>query len=430
MHRCSPARLVAVCAAAGFSNTIRIPLAVYGVTTVAIALIIAQRRGVRPHAMGAGVLAFACVELLYFAGNALRFGSPFNLGYATGVTGSLVGRLTRWGLPFQKLPLSVAMKEMFATTFFLPPVSSQLIGTPESLRPYAVGERWREYYCPTFDPIVLAVWVAALGIVAWRVARHRLWRRDSSLDDERRTVIGAWALPPSIALFVYYAHAGNIVTRYFIDMYPAVAAASLCVGMAIVDAARRRAPGWIASAQLAIAGGAALYDGGWHGWAEHLSQPIDRKALLSNIAAIDARSAEMPARVPDHFRCDEPRGPPPVHTHLDSWAPDGSFRSVLVFAMPRSRCVSFTFRGGGGEWGAADDESLAGFRANGDADELIACGAPVVDGTVRRITMCEPHPPAYLLDGLRLYAIATLDAKLNPIDRLKLLRIDGIPSCP
>jgi hypothetical protein len=60
----------------------------------------------------------------------------------------------------------------------------------------------------------------------------------------------------------------------------------------------------------------------------------------------------------------------------------------------------------------------------------VSCGAPKLDGGARRATMCEPHPPPFLLDGLRLYSIASLDANLNTIDRLKLLRIDAAPSCP
>jgi hypothetical protein len=31
---------------------------------------------------------------------------------------------------------------------------------------------------------------------------------------------------------------------------------------------------------------------------------------------------------------------------------------------------------------------------------------------------------------MRLYAIASLDADLNPLDRLKLVRIDAAQSCP
>lgn len=43
--------------------------------------------------------------------------------------------------------------------------------------------------------------------------------------------------------------------------------------------------------------------------------------------------------------------------------------------------------------------------------------------------MCDPGPPPYLLDGMRLYSLATLDARLDPIDRLKLQRIDAEPAC-
>jgi hypothetical protein len=425
LHRSSSGRLVAVCAAAGLSTMIRPPLAVYGLTTVIIAMIIARRKGMRHPALLPGLFAYAAVTALYFAGNVLRFGSPVHAGFENGTSGFLVNRLARWGLPFAKVRFAVAAQEMFATLF--PQI---MRGTPPPwVRPHAVGLRWREYYAPTYDLLIFIGWLAALMIVCSRVVRRRLWRPDRDLAGEVATVVGAWALPPSIVLFVFYARIGNMVTRYASDMYPAFAAALLCVGMAIVDAVRKHAPRATAPTQLAIAGGVAVYMTGWHGWPTHLSRPIDRDAVLARIAEIDARSADMPP-VPDHFRCNESRGPPPVAGHLIGWQADCSFVSGMVFAMPYSPCVSFALGSTTGTWDAAADESLAGFRANGDFDPLLSCGAPRLDGNVRLITMCEPHRPAFLLDGLRLYSIASLDANLDAIDRLTLQRIDTAPACP
>jgi hypothetical protein len=430
LHRCTQGRLVALCAAAGFSVLIRPPLAVYGVTTTAIAVVIAQRKGMQAGALLVAVLAFAGVTGIFLAGNALRFGSPFEPGYANIIAGPLVNRLMRWGLPFAKVPFTTAAKEMFATWFLLEPVAKQIMADtpPPSVQAYAVGERWREYYSPTYDLIALAVWIAAMGIVSWRMVRGRLWRRSSPLDDEVLTVAGAWALPTALLLFVFYARISNMVTRYAADAYPAVAAAFLCVGMALVDAVRKRAARLTTLSQLAIAGAAGLYVSGWRGWATQLSQPIDRSAVLDQLAEIDVRDSEMPA-VADHFQCDDPREEPPVYSHMADWLPDCSFRSGMVFAMPHSTCVSFTFGPGDGTWGAAEEQSLAGFRANADFDALLRCRAPAVDGEKRRLTMCDPRPPAFLLDGLRLYTIASLDENLQAIDRLRLLSIDPAPLC-
>ena len=66
----------------------------------------------------------------------------------------------------------------------------------------------------------------------------------------------------------------------------------------------------------------------------------------------------------------------------------------------------------------------------GDFDALVSCGAPRGDGEARRVTMCEPHPPRFVLDGMRLYAVASLDANLRAIDRLQIARIDVTPACP
>jgi hypothetical protein len=431
LHRCTAGRLVAVCAAAAFSTMIRPPLAIYGATTVALAMIIARRRGMGRGALIAGLASCAGVTALYLSGNALRFGSPFNAGFANIVSVTLVNRLTRWGLSFTKVPFTVAAKEMGLTLFSLETIGADAMRwrPPPSLARYTVGERWREYYSQTYDWFVLAVWIAALGIVCYRVVVGRLWRRDRTLGDETVTAVGLWALPPAIALFVFYARLPNMVTRYFTDMYPAFAAASLCVGMAIVDVVRTRAPARTPSAQMAIAGAVALYMAGDRGWVMHVSHPVDRDTIVSRIARVDARSADMPD-VPQHFECGEPRGRSPMYMHLEGWGPDCSFPSGMVFAMRHSPCVSFTLSPGSGSWGAGENESLAGFRATGDFDALVRCGPPALDGDVRRVTMCDPGPPPFLLDGMRLYAIASLDADLNPLDRLKLVRIDAAQSCP
>ncbi len=198
--------------------------------------------------------------------------------------------------------------------------------------------------------------------------------------------------------------------------------------MAVVDAVRKRAPHLVPSAQLALAGCVALYMAGSPPWAVHLSHPVDRKAIEAQLADIDGRTQRMPS-VPDHFKCGEPRGPEPVHTHLEDWHGDCSFSSGMVFAMPRSPCLSFTFRPAGAAWTAADEQSLKAMRVNADSDPMVACGLPTPEGDSRRLTMCESKPPRFLLDGMRLYAIASLDDKLVPLDRLKLMRIDSTPAC-
>ena len=430
LGQCTARRLFVVCVAAAFSLLIRPPLAVYGATTVVIALVIARREGIRLGGIAASLAGYAAVSSSYFILTYLRFGSPFVAGFENCLSGSFVNRLNRWGLPFAKVPLTKAAKEMFATLFLLDPVPSETMIPPPAVQPYVVGERWREYYAPTFDRFVFALWVTALVFVCWRIFRRRLWRRDRDLRGEVATVIGAWSLAPAIVLFVFYARIGNMVTRYAADLYPAFAAASVCVGMAIVDIVRSRTPRNVASAQLAIACVVALYMATWEGWPVHGSPPIDRKEVAARIAFIDAHSREPMPAVPDHFKCGEPRGRPPVTAHLEDWHGDCSFSSGMVFAMPHSPCVSFTFHPNGAVWSNADEQSLAGFRANADFDAMVRCGNPAVDGAVRRVTMCEPRTPRFLLGGLRLYGIATLDSTLEANDRLKLTAIDSATSCP
>ena len=193
----------------------RAPLVAYGVTTAALALLVAHRAGLPRRAFALGIATGVLVTALYLVSNFVRFGAPFDAGYANILSSPVVNRLTRWGLDFAATPFGAAAKELFATLFLLRPGDSCIIATspasiPASVARYAVGERWREYYSPTFDLWVFAAWVAAFGVVAWRIARRRLWRRDRDLATEVTTVVGLWALPPSVVLFVFYARVGEL----------------------------------------------------------------------------------------------------------------------------------------------------------------------------------------------------------------------------
>jgi hypothetical protein len=435
LERATTPRFVLVCGAAGFSIFIRAPLAAYGLTTLALATVIALRGGVPRRGLVAGVATGVFVTGLYLVANFVRFGSPFDAGYANIVSMAFVNHLTRWGVSFAATPLPMAAKELFATLFLLDPVASPIItvvpaSVPAPVAPYAVGQRWREYSSPTFDLWIFGAWVAAFALVAWRVVSRRLWRRDRDLGDQVSTVVGLWALPPSIALFVFYARVGNFATRYVVDLYPAYAAAVICMGMAVVDEVRKRAPRGVAAARLTIAVVGWIYLSGGDGWPHRREGPVNRDALDAQLAAIDALSRDQP--IPSaHIGCGDPRGPEPVYGHFAGWLDDCSAPSGMVFALPRSPCLTFAFQPGRrGRWGAAEDESLAGFRANGDFDALVSCGPATGEGETRSITMCEPHSPRFLLDGMRLYAVAWLDANRRAIDRLKLMRIDPAPTCP
>jgi hypothetical protein len=434
LERATTRRLTAVCTAAAFVTFIRPPLAAYGFTTAVLAAALAHRRGLRLRGIVASVSAGLAVTALYFAANVARFGWPLEAGYANIDSGPFVNRLTRWGLEFAGVPFASAARELFATLFRLDPVSAPLIATtaaavPAAIAPYAVGERWREYYSPTYDLWVLGAWLVAFGVVLSRVIRRRLWRRDRDLGREVTTIVGLWALPPSLALFVLYAKVGNLVTRYLVDMYPAFAAVMLCAAMAVVDVVRERGPKRVWAAQLGLAVLAVIYDSARPGWPHQINRPVDRAAVEARLEGIDARSREQP--IPsDHVAATDPRGVDPVYHHFAEWKRDGTFQSGMVFAMPRHPCLEFTFAPRGAGWTASDEASLAGFRANADFDALVRCDAPKTDGATRTVTLCEPHPPRFLVDGMRLYAIASLDAELRPIDGLKLERVDGVDACP
>jgi hypothetical protein len=201
--------------------------------------------------------------------------------------------------------------------------------------------------------------------------------------------------------------------------------------MVLVDAVRKRAPRMVVVVQLAIAAVACCYIGDGGGWWLWLRRPPeDRKTFEARLAALDAESQDQPIP-PAHIQCGDPREPAPAYGHLLYWNADCTFRSGTLFAFPLTPCVTFTFAPGGQNgWSLADDEALAGFRAHADFDALVACGKPSGAGETRSLTMCEPHAPQFVLDGMRLYVIASLDSNLRPMDVLKLTRIDAAPACP
>ena len=429
LEKATATRMVVLCASAAFAVFIRPPLAAYGLTTVVLAFIVAHRGGLRGRRLLAGPLAGVVVVALYFASNKLRFGSAFDAGYANLNSGQFVDRLVRWGVDFYKVPFATQAKELYATLFRLEPFSGQnMMGTPPpAIARYATGERWREYYSPTYDSWVFAAWMISIVVVLWRLVRGRLWRGDSDLRGEVATIAGAWSLPPSIVLFVFYARVGNMVTRYIVDLYPAFVGALMCVAMAAVDEVRRRARDSTGAAQLAIASLAALYLAGWRGWTHNLSHPVDAKALDARLAEMDAHVLAPPL-VPGHIRCGDWRGPDPVRAQFMGWERDCSLHSAMLFAFPYSPCISFTFGPTGKTWGPAEEKSLASFRAHADFDALRTCSTQA-DQETRRLTMCEPREPPFLLDGLRLYAVASLDDNFDTVDHMKLMSIDAVPSC-
>ena len=121
-----------------------------------------------------------------------------------------------------------------------------------------------------------------------------------------------------------------------------------------------------------------------------------------------------------------------MYSHFAGWNSDCAAPSGMLFAFPRSRCVTFTFAPSGKDgWSPADEESLAGFRARADFDELAACPTPKP-----RRREAEHHDVRAKAPALRprrdapLYAVAWLDARNHRIDRLKLMRVDAAAACP
>jgi hypothetical protein len=211
-------------------------------------------------------------------------------------------------------------------------------------------------------------------------------------------------------------------------MVPAVAAAFLCVGIAAIGAARSHAQRTALVAQPLIAVALVIYSATqWRGWPEHLSDPIDRATLVERIAELDAASVVTP-HVPSHYEPSEYREHGPIRSQLQEWRGDGLFAPGMAFAMPWTPCVAFTFLPAPPPY-EQDGDPTKGFRVTADADSMLRCGNVRASGSARTVTMCEPHPPRHLLDGLRLYSVAVLNDDLTP-RWPRLIRIDAVPACP
>src|SRR5262249_54275661 len=160
----------------------------------------------------------------------------------------------------------------------------------------------------------------------------RMWRSDGKLDSERITLVGVWAIPPVVGLFLFYCGMGNLVTRYATDLFPGFVAAILCVGMALVDAVRRRAPRLTSAVELLLCGAAALYAAGWRGWVTKISHPCEQKNALRIVTTTEAASHTVPPP-PSHFESAQPHDTTILGAHqLADWHSDGRFASGFLFA--------------------------------------------------------------------------------------------------
>ena len=211
----------------------------------------------------------------------------FDAGYANIVSGPVVNRLTRWGVISPACLSRRRRKSCSRCSSCSGPSSPPLIAHDSGLRCRAsiAPSRGRR----TLARILLTdVRPPDLRRVDRSAADHR-WPSSTSargdatatsateVDDDRRR-LGAPAVDCPLRVLREGRQPRDAVPHRSLSGVRGHAALR---GDDRVDRVRKRAPGQVPTAQLAIAGSAALYlalsDG--HGWTHQLSHPIDRKAM-------------------------------------------------------------------------------------------------------------------------------------------------------
>ena len=395
VRRCTPARLVLLCAAAGFSIIIWPTLAVYVLTTVAIALLVARRDGASLRTLASGAAGYAATTFLFAVGNLVRFGSPFNLGYANNLSGSLMNRLLRWGLPFARVPFATAAKEMLAGCSLDP--LSRVSTTRPAVRPFAVAARYREYYAPTYDLLTASVLLSAVVIAccesrASLVAARPPPRRRGA-DRPRR--VGS--TPVDCAVRLLHTAVG-LCHPVRLGLLPRLRSGIPLRRAGGCGGSPEQGSQLTALAQVAIVGLMGLYlassrEGCRTCRADRFERPMSRRSRDSR------RPPPSPSPLPITSGATRPATPSPssrISTAgiTTAHSPPGwcSLTGELVRLL-RVRARR----------GRLEDADTRRWRRSGRRPTPTRWPLRPRGGRgLRRVTLCEPHAPAYALDGMRL----------------------------
>jgi hypothetical protein len=195
---------------------IRPPALAYGLATFAMAFVVSRSNGWTWGKSLVGVALFGIVSLGLLYTNWVRYGGPFEFGYAYQLNLMYESRVDA---PYTREPLGSAARELLGSLFFVKRLNGLDFYGSEIVNWQSSTPRWRNFYSSTFDVTyvvgVLLCWLAAL----WNQ------RKLSTSPGRYLSIAAIWSFLSMIPLATFYLRCEVMSSRYTIDFGPAIAVA-------------------------------------------------------------------------------------------------------------------------------------------------------------------------------------------------------------
>lgn len=229
--------LCAIGVAAALVPFVRATLVFYGATTLALAVIVAARRGLKLQGIAPGLAVYCFFTALLLWTNNQRFGAPLEFGHALNLNSLAPMRYaSRFDHPYEDEPIWSAVRELVSALFVAKGTAIQSqSGYERDLFPgQSRTFRWREIYFSTFGKFELAFMLATLCIGGARLVRLKFKAFDDPL-----VVLTLWSVVSSAGLFVFYLRFPFLSSRYLMDFAPALGVCAWVFWSWVMDSATR-----------------------------------------------------------------------------------------------------------------------------------------------------------------------------------------------
>jgi hypothetical protein len=217
----SPVKVFLLGLAAGAAPFVRPTLAIYGLSSVVLALWIIYKTGLLYRMAWSLLLPYLCLLMILLWTNWMRFGTPLEFGHKLNMTyhvGSLYS--TRFGTPFKNEPIAPALQELCGGLLFHGNfnygrwfTTNVFVGQSQTLR-------WRENYLPPIGWPLIGLAIAGT-IVSF-------WGTFPICNRKRQTLntLFVHSAASSLGLTAVYLRFPVMSSRYFYDFAPAFAIAA------------------------------------------------------------------------------------------------------------------------------------------------------------------------------------------------------------
>jgi hypothetical protein len=338
-------RLLVLGAIAGFAPLVRVTLIAGAAAAVLLALVVRRAQLARTVRALAPGLALGAAVLL--GTNRLRFGDPFETGQRLNVSLHPLDQYAKaFGYPFQGEPLGRAAAELFSSLFLVGRLNGHAFWATGIHPLQSATVRFREFYCSTFDVLVLMGLIASWTAVLARFIQVRKQRATGiSTPVERCFVMAAWSAASFALLFLFYLRMPSMTSRYAVDFAPAVAVGLAAgIDLAFRSVARRKdaARALLGSFQIAalVLALVVLENVRAHIAPTHAAtEPVTAEAAVASLP----RPPDNPPPVPREYRCGvDPRGASGIPFDGSGWAAGGdcTVGDATMLYLDRPGCVT------------------------------------------------------------------------------------------